>query len=351
MQRSRRSREPRPAVDAAVARDVMNSSGWRAFTTRDPEEARGIIAKAYSACSLDTAGEVRDFEMSMRSARLPGLSLARISFQTDVRVFAPPPNSYVVCYPISGALDVSTGDKKRHLIHPHGAVMNSNESVYFENWSADCELVSVRIDRSEVDRALTGLLGRSLDQPVLFDMKFDRDDAGTVSLVRALHLLEAEASAPGALLESLGTAAVLKDLVVTALLASQPNNYSVDLGRSTSSRVPESVRAACDLIDNDPTRFTTVAGLAAAVHASVRSLEEGFRSHLNMSPMTYQRRIRLKRAHNDLVHADARSHTAAGIARQWGFSHYGRFAQMYCETYGVRPAESLRRAGLELDSA
>jgi transcriptional regulator GlxA family with amidase domain len=90
----------------------------------------------------------------------------------------------------------------------------------------------------------------------------------------------------------------------------------------------------------------TVSRLADVACVSVRSLQEGFRRHLGMSPTRYLREVRLARAHEDLRLADPDQATVTQIARRWGFSNIGRFAQMYAQRYGKPPSETLRSRNL-----
>jgi transcriptional regulator GlxA family with amidase domain len=67
-----------------------------------------------------------------------------------------------------------------------------------------------------------------------------------------------------------------------------------------------------------------------------------FRKHLDETPTEHLRRVRLQRAHLDLAAAHLGSTTVSEVARRWGFSHTGRFAVLYRETYGVSPHVTLR---------
>jgi transcriptional regulator GlxA family with amidase domain len=89
--------------------------------------------------------------------------------------------------------------------------------------------------------------------------------------------------------------------------------------------------------------ISTVGELASKVHASVRTLEQGFRKHMDTSPMAYLRRTRLQRAHRDLQLADPSATTVRRTANLWGFQHLGRFAQCYRDVFGELPVETLRR--------
>ncbi|MET8121957.1 helix-turn-helix transcriptional regulator [Micromonospora sp. NPDC005189] len=81
-------------------------------------------------------------------------------------------------------------------------------------------------------------------------------------------------------------------------------------------------------------------GLGAA-GVSLRAVQLAFRRHLGTTPMAYLRRIRLVRAHHDLVRADPGQETVSGIASRWGFASHSRFTARYHASYGVPPRETL----------
>jgi AraC-like DNA-binding protein len=57
------------------------------------------------------------------------------------------------------------------------------------------------------------------------------------------------------------------------------------------------------------------------------------------TPMEFLRRVRLERAHRDLLHGEG---TVTDIALRWGFPHLSRFARAYRAQYGVLPSETRR---------
>lgn len=330
-------------------RELGSGLGWpanpagRSLTIEYPEQASEVIGHAYSPAKLEVRGRARDFELKLRLTALPGLNLGHIRFGTDVRVVAAPPSCYVVCFASAGALRVGSRRESRIIMGAQGAVLGDPESpAFFEEWSPECELVSVRIGQHELEKCLTVLLGRRPTSPVRFDLPLDLTAPGAASLTRALRLLHDESAGSGGLLLQAPAAASLTELVITALLVSQPNNYSEALHAPPTAAPSGPVRAAQELIDAEPLSVDTVGQLAAAVHVSVRALEEGFRKHVGMPPMAYLRQVRLARARDDLVAGDPQERTVASIARSWGFPHLGRFAQIYRERYGELPAEMLR---------
>jgi transcriptional regulator GlxA family with amidase domain len=89
--------------------------------------------------------------------------------------------------------------------------------------------------------------------------------------------------------------------------------------------------------------FTT-ATLAEIAGVSVRTLQEGFRRHLGISPTDYLRQVRLACVHRDLRHSEPTQITVTEIAYRWGFAHLGRFAGAYRAKYGVPPSYTLHHA-------
>ena len=63
------------------------------------------------------------------------------------------------------------------------------------------------------------------------------------------------------------------------------------------------VRRAIDAMHAHPDHPLTLAGLAQIASCSLRSLQEGFRRYVGLTPMQYLRQIRLEHAHHDLAHA------------------------------------------------
>jgi transcriptional regulator GlxA family with amidase domain len=134
----------------------------------------------------------------------------------------------------------------------------------------------------------------------------------------------------------------LWNCVLHGVLLSTEHKYRDELaGAATPSR-PRHVKKAIDVMEADPGRAITVNDLARAAGIGARSLQDGFQRHLSMSPMTYLRRLRLSRAHDDLLRADRGSRTVADIAHRWGFVNLGRFAAAYRAQYGRSPSHTLR---------
>jgi AraC-like DNA-binding protein len=87
----------------------------------------------------------------------------------------------------------------------------------------------------------------------------------------------------------------------------------------------------------------SVADIAAATFVTVRAVQLAFRQHLDTTPLTYLRQVRLEHAHDELLSADPDRTTVTAVAAGWHFTNASRFAAYYRAAYGVPPAYTLRQ--------
>jgi AraC-like DNA-binding protein len=79
------------------------------------------------------------------------------------------------------------------------------------------------------------------------------------------------------------------------------------------------------------------------VHLTPRAVQYLFRRQLDTTPTEYVRRVRLRRAHQELISGDSSNSTVSEIAQRWGFAHTGRFAVLYRQAYGRSPHATLKQ--------
>jgi AraC family ethanolamine operon transcriptional activator len=88
--------------------------------------------------------------------------------------------------------------------------------------------------------------------------------------------------------------------------------------------------------------------LCHSIRVCPRTLRYSFEEVLGVSPTEYLLATRLAHARRALLHANTASNIQC-IAARYGFSHMGRFARYYSNTYGERPSDTLRRSGMRSD--
>ncbi|MGH3923108.1 MAG: AraC family transcriptional regulator [Pseudonocardiaceae bacterium] len=207
---------------------------------------------------------------------------------------------------------------------------------------ADGTTLIVRISRDTVDKAVRDVLGEQPPTPLRFVAPVDpRNDEAVqwMALARAMV-----GTADGGLLSRSPLAADhFEQLLVHGLLGFQPHNRSEALAGSAGPAPPTSLRRAMTFCDEHASQPISVGDVAAAARVSVRTLQDNFRTYAQTTPLGYLRRVRLDRAHQDLLAAaeSGEQTTVTDIALRWGFVHLSRFAQLYRDTYGHVPSKSL----------
>ncbi|GHF76419.1 transcriptional regulator [Kitasatospora xanthocidica] len=114
----------------------------------------------------------------------------------------------------------------------------------------------------------------------------------------------------------------------------------------SAAALPPAVRRAKAFCEEHVHEAVSVADIALAARASLPSLREGFRTHLNTTPRAYLRQLRLDHAHRDLlaIAGGQAQGTVTDVACRWGFTHLGRFSAAYRKSFGQPPSETLRRS-------
>lgn len=128
------------------------------------------------------------------------------------------------------------------------------------------------------------------------------------------------------------------------------------MGERTDSRSSEAWRGRSDLPEGlfrvldwlngrleDPIELET---LAAVAGVRPRTLEAQFKLHLGTTPLGWVRRLRLARARQQLLTADATTNVT-DVAMATGFAQLGRFAAYYRQQFGELPSRTLRTARME----
>ncbi|MGW3150300.1 AraC family transcriptional regulator [Streptomyces sp. NPDC001177] len=327
----------------SVAAEIDKPAGQLLHIT-DVDEAVEVITQNYQPGRLEIADSRRPLDMAVWTNALPGLRLNYLSYGTNVTVTAPPMVRYVLCVPVTGRLRIGSGRTLIEASANHqGAAISPGGPVYFEEWSADCRVLTARFAPDQLEELLATMMDSPLTGPIRFDLGLNLADPSVRSVLRALTLVRSELSRPDGITSDPAMGAGLARLVMTGLLLAQPHNYSELLRRPAKAVAPSSIRDAIEYMEAHPTEIIGVADLAQIAKLSVRALEAGFRKHVGTPPMAYLRKVRLAGARSELEQADATVTTAAAIARRWGFHHYGRFATEYRQRYGEGPSHTLRQ--------
>jgi AraC-like DNA-binding protein len=292
------------------------------FRTRSPEQAIHLCEAAYYPHRLRLLGPSKSFGLTQRVTSVGPMTVGEITYETDVAMrFDEGRASYHVCVPLEGRLEA------RH----RGQQVTSTPTL-------------ASVYRPDADIAMETLVGRRADFPIAFDAALPLKTSAVQDWVRLLLMVSRQRERPDSLLRHpLVWDPLLESLIHGFLLvADHPDRDALDAPAEPAG--PTAVRDAMGIIETCPQMPLTTATLAMQCHISVRTLQEGFRRHLGISPMAYLRTIRLRHAHRDLRTAYPTHVTVASIAHRWGFTHLGRFAAAHKAMFGETPLQVLHSA-------
>ena len=201
--------------------------------------------------------------------------------------------------------------------------------------AGEAQLVSVGVERATLERHVRALLDGGVDelrlQGRLSGLRADHDALRGLCLA----LAGPAAARPGRVrgLEK------LEAILVNALLAGLEGPRAPDAagpGRALAMKAEAWLR-------QNLAEPPTVASLCEALGASERTLHAAFREHLDDTPKSYLKTLRLNAARQDLLEGRA-GRRVTDVALDWGFVHLGWFSQDYRRHFGETPSQTLQFA-------
>ena len=311
------------------------------FRTRDLDDARDQVARVFCPHRLTTASTSGELNTVHNSVKLKDLSLNYLDYGTEVNITPGELNSFfLVQIPLSGGGRVTFGSETVESSTQVASIPSPTEHLDM-TWQAQSPHLLIHLSRHSVETRLEELMGRSLSAPIQFDLAMRMDDPGIRSWRRIVDVLIQNFDSDVPELHEC-VQSQIESACLTGLLTAQPHNYSACLTSIAEPAAPRSVRKVMSLCEEKTYDALTIGEMASHAGVSVRSLQEGFRSYVGLSPTQYLREIRLRRAHEELSQCANGDRTVSEIAGGWGFTHMGRFSRYYADRYGELPSETLR---------
>jgi AraC-like DNA-binding protein len=312
------------------------------LATTDRGVARRWLEASYPGYLPEESNSHRDFSFRSRHVRVGSGSLARLRYSLSADNNLVLSDVLVVVQPDDGGMKVSLGRHEDAVLPGSPVLLPAHQvvSVLWADTVADCvgvrtaEVERVAVETTGLEgtalrftglRPMSPALGRRWGDAVrrVVDVLVDRPEVGAAPLVTT----------------------ALTQRLARAVLETFPSTTLVSHRRLPPDHAtPAVVRRAIEHIEANAHREMTLTEIAGAAGIGARGLQAAFLRHLDTTPTACAERVRMARAHRDLV--DSAPGGPAGvptIAARWGFADHRRFAAAYRETYGRLPVETLRR--------
>lgn len=271
------------------------------------------------------------------------VALANLKYGFDVDIDAGVISDwFMVKWALSGQGHVVSGERTAATSMHTLVITSSTQRTAFRMTPA-CRHLTVRVCRRSVEERLAQTLGRRLYQPLEFNLEVAiASDFGRAWCQLISHICQMSASVPAVL----GCEDVRKQYsrtLIELLVQSAPHNYSEALRAKDVHASPWHVRRAQEFVEAHLAEIHSVEDIAASIGVTSRTLQNGFKQALNMTPAEYVRRARVQALHRALLAANA-DQSVTSLMLAVGIANFGRYAQYYRQLIGVTPSETLRRS-------
>jgi len=303
------------------------------LASRDPRDVRSGVSTLLCDHELECASRC---DATVSRLAIGDMNLIKLRYGSDVLVRPTPASGFVMLqFVLSGQIEIEHGQ--------YLTTGKAGEAIIIESldqralrWSADCEQLIVPIPRVAFTRAVEGLTGRASPSTYGFDHSFKLNTAAGQSLMTLAGYLLSLPRTPGA--GDMAIGALTADLLAHHLLL----HHRAERADVVATAIPYYLKRAEDYARDNLAAEIDLDRLAAHAGVSARTLSEAFRRFRGTSPMQWLRVHRLEQVRAWLLVGDAV--TVASAAARAGFTHAGRFSQLYRERYGESPNQTLAEA-------
>ena len=311
------------------------------FDSSDLGETEEFLVKAYTKMRIGSAGEQSRARIARRA--LGPIGMDELAFTYDMSFDASPLSRIVLCEMRSGHIEETISGRQTDVFTPGDLTLFSPPGQPHSGTVRGASYDLTVFDTAILDRVAASAPGARQSPVMLTGHRPVSPAAGRrlgalIGYLRDHVLADRQARASELVIGNAVT-----HLAATTLNAF-PHNASTDPTPADrrDAGVPALLRRAVAFIDENADRDIALADIACAVYLTPRAVQYMFRRHLDCTPTEYLRKVRLHRAHLELLTGSPQESTVSAIARRWGFAHTGRFAAFYRQTYGRSPATTLR---------
>lgn len=314
------------------------------FYTENVRQASAMLGKALAPTRIVVGDSETGFAAVMHGIRLRDVSMLYLDLHVRATVEIPLVRGYFgVHMPMNGRAECHHNGHEFEA-NTIRALVTSPRSGLTMHLDDDSPQLLFRIEEKAMLEYLIRLRGRRLSGPLVFHPEFDLTSDVAVRWHAAVQLLHTEVYHSGSLVQRGHGISGIEELLMNSLLHIQPSNYHDEFVRPAKPSGRRVVQEAMDYIDAHLGEPITMESIARNVHMSVRSIQQGFRDELGLSPMAYVRERRLERVHHELCDAlPSDGVTVTDVANRWGFHHLSSFAVEYRKRWGMTPSETLRQ--------
>lgn len=308
----------------------------------DIDHFRMRVAGALSPHTLRKTFEGQRFAAAFWAADVGGLGVIRFRSGVELEAEVPEQLEYFDFLIAQAGSAVIRMRGVEYAVQPmHAGVLLPPNARIEMRLGYDFDQLHLRVSPEALLAQAERLLGRSPGRAIVFEAERIELQGGAAAWTKALSGIaddgmQGDGATPHPLLVRRW-----EELLLTGILLGIPNSASALLDGRVLRLPLRVLRRAVGFIEANLGEALSVGVIAEAVDVSARSLQRGFREHLDTTPMAFVEERRLAAVRHELL--NGRPGSIGDVAHRWGFAHLSRFAAKYAQRYGELPSETLRR--------
>ncbi|MCT7378316.1 AraC family transcriptional regulator [Chelativorans salis] len=299
-------------------------------------EAVAAISARYRPHSLMMPKGETALDFRHHAIVCEGASLNLLRYGPDVVVEAGMFDSfYMLEFPLSGGADVHYGNRRVSSRKGSGLILSPGSYVR-SNWHADTTQIMLRLERSYVERAYQRFVGRPLRSTPVFAPEIDLAMLAGRRIARLIGLMVAEQLEISSSSFAAPSPAPLVNAVLETVFEHIPCTAVETASAIAGGPLPYYVHRFKAILDDTSMLGMSIGALAARIGVSQRTLTNGMRRFVGVSPHEYLTMRRMEHACMLLEHSDL---SVGDIARHVGYANAGRFAATFRRYSGANPVQ------------
>lgn len=314
------------------------------FDVNDVDEAREVGGRFFYDTSLSPVQPKVPFNYKLTVGRLGALTAGVLSFGCEMKIGVAAENlSYSVNLAVDGSFHMQVGPSGVTVDRTRAAVSGPTADVVARGWTGGTERAFLmKIDQHVLESELRQMIGREITNPIHFNPNLSLSSYRGTQWLHLTKLLINGLTTPDSMIWNPLVGAPLSRAIVSGFLVASEHQYRDLLDADVGPIRPAAIRRAIGIMEDRAHEPVTLTEVAELVGYTTRSLQYGFKKHVGVTPHEYLLRIRLDRAHADLVAGTPESTSVSDVATRWGFTHLSRFSAIYRKTYDRPPSKTLR---------
>lgn len=305
----------------------------KVFSSANPFEVSDYVRTNVGSHSLRLSNAGQS-SASLSHRRAGTLDLCKLSYGTQARIVSEGLiDIYHAQFILRGHCRYTLANTTLDLSAGHVLVINPDEPLDL-TYSDDCEKFILKIPSPMLNEACEEHRWFKPNEHIRFSQiphRFEDID----SLLMLLRLLCEEAES------GMATPQMLQHynrVVTTKLMVLLKHNVSM----TTPPQHTPNFERLVNFIERNIKLELTAEQLAQHAGLSLRSLYMLFEKCAKTTPKCFIRKKKLEQVHATLTDPTQPCPNVTAVALEYGFTHLGRFSELYKSTYGVLPSQSIR---------